>query len=49
MISKVAILNARDTLLLGNLENHGSLHCNEHNNVPVSIPASVYIGHTAYD
>ena len=38
MTQKVSILDAGDTLVLSNLEKPWYLHCNEHNNVPITIP-----------
>ena len=43
MTPKAAIFDAGDTLLLSNLDKPWYLHCNEHNNVPIPIPAYDYI------
>ena len=42
MTPKSVILNAEETLLLNNLVKPWYLHCNEHNNEPISIPANDY-------
>ena len=42
MAPKAAILDAGDTLLLSNLDKPWYQHCNEHNNVPIPIPAFDY-------
>ena len=42
MTPKAAILDAGDTLLLSNLDKPWYLYCNEHNNVPIPIPACDY-------
>ena len=39
---KAAILGVGDTLLLSNLDKPWYLHCNEHNIVPIPIPADDY-------
>ena len=42
MASKAAILDAGNTLLMSDLDRPWYLHCNEHNNIPMSISASDY-------
>ena len=42
MTLKAEILDAGDTILLSNLYKPWYLHCNEHKNVPIPIPAYDY-------
>ena len=42
MTPKAARSYAGETLLLSNLDKPWYLHCNEHNNVPIPIPAYDY-------